>query len=214
MQHTTGTNPSEPSTNDVKSSSWKFIIRSASYPRIPEAFLPHCNTLTWLASPQGRTSSWLLRGYIRFNNRTNYYTLKHRYSRQAEWIPVPWNDMRPYNEFAVNPAPHNAVRYVLTNPSQIPLHKVGFNIEVPDLTEDYHAVLWQEEVTAAYDPELEARELARKKRKREDQEYWQKKIAEEKDTDYVIINPWTGEEVGGTYKGHYWTKTYNKRGKY
>lgn len=215
MQHNRGTNPSEPTTNDAKSTSWKFIIRSASYRRLPEAFLPHCNTLAWIASPQGQSSNWLLRGYIRFNNRTNYYTLKHRYSKQAEWIPVPWNDMRPYNEFAVDPTPRNATRFVHTNSQQTPIPKVGFNIEVPDLIEDYQSFLWQEEVDAAYDPELEAREIERKKRKREAQEYWEAKIAA--DTiphDFVIINPHTGEEIGGTQGGYHWQKNYNKRGKY
>lgn len=177
MQYRSGNNPHEPLYNDKRARAWKFIIRGAFYARLPEAFSPHVNYCAWIASPQGRSTRWLIRGYIQTTNPRNYHTLKTRYSKQAEWIPVDYLDQRVFAEFSTDPIPHNAVRLTTGIPLRmpsvhqtVPLHKVGLNIDVPDLTEDYHVVLWQEEQDAAADPVFEEQERQRKSLKRKRQE--------------------------------------------
>lgn len=182
MQYRSGDNPSEPLHNEVKSSTWKFILRNAYYPTVPRAFVPHTNYVAWIAQPQGASGRWLIRGYCQWTQRRNYYVLKSRYSRAAEWIPVPHNDMRPFNEFTYDPIPRAATRFIEGVPlSQsrekrtIDLHRVGMNIEVPDLIEEYTDMLFAEEVgpgiqeideeepdeaTVAYFEELDRRQQA------------------------------------------------------
>lgn len=207
MQHFTGVNPSEAAHNESKSSTWKFIYRGADYPNLPEAFVPHCSYLTWISSPQGRSGKFLLRGYVQFVNRRNYYTMKHRYSVQAEWIAVPANDKRYANEFAVDPIPANATRHVHGNPltngavnMETPLPKVGYNISVPDLTEDYRMLLWANEYPEEPLPPPRKRTL--------------EAVPDlTPPSDYVTRNPYTGEEICGRYKGHYWHVDYSNKKK-
>lgn len=227
MQYASGTNSSEPTSNDTKSTSWKFILRGASYPNLPECFVPHCTFVAWISSPQGRSGTFLLRGYIQFMNRTSYITLKRRYSKEAEWIPVPWNDARPYAEIALNPYPYNATRYIHGVPisqssthTQIPLPKVGLNSEVLDLIEAYHIEIWNLENFIPDEVLQEERE--RKKRKRQLQEETEAQLLEQElshlttphqffTTDSFGQQRFSG---GRTSSGKYYTAYDPKRGRF
>lgn len=199
MQYRSGTNPSEPSNPEEKSQTWKFILRSAQYPTLPEAFGPHTNFVAWIAQPQGNSGRWLIRGYCQWANRRNYYVLKTRYSHDAEWIPVPYNDVRPLNEFTIDPIPRTAVRYSVGVPipqyrSTINLHRVGFGIEVPDLITEYLDLKLTEEF------EEEQRTAVPETRKRkftqEEEEYQEELLARQEE----LASRYRGASIG-TYYG-------------
>lgn len=203
MQHNTGVNPSEPTDNDVKASAWKFIIRGAFFPNVPEAFTPHCSYLAWISSPMGSTGKFLIRGYIQWRNRRNYYTVKHRYSRQAEWIPVQQAYQAAFDEFTTGFIPSNATRYISGVPiykggsTETPLQKVGYNITVPDLIEEYTDVL----VAGELEPPEPLKPRDNKRKREED---YDAEIAAQMGQDFTWKNPYTGEELFGRQAGHNW----------
>lgn len=148
MQYRSGANPYEPTNPDTRSRAWLFIYRGASYPTLPEAFLPHTNFVAWLSSPQGSTGRYLIRGYCQWSNPRNYHTLKTRYCKRCEWIPIDYRDRRQFDEYVYNPVPFRAERFYYGVPlgqkrvqKTTPLQVVGLNIQVPDLIEDYQSLL-------------------------------------------------------------------------
>lgn len=211
MQYRSGDNPHEPTSNQTSSRVWKFFIRHASYRRLPEAFVPHVSLCAWISSPQGRTSSWLLRGVIQFSSTRDYLTMKRRYSKQAEWIPINVSDQYQIQEYTINPIPVNSRRHVFNNPTPISLPRIGLNAICNDLVEDFHTVLYNEEQVANIDLELEASEERRRKRKREAIEEYEAKLAAEAlaesgpkeffETDYFGVRHYTG---GRTANGRYY----------
>lgn len=135
-----------PPVGDCRSRAWIFVIRSATSPKLPEAFLPHTNFVSWVASPG--PVFWTLRGYCQWLNPRNYATLKTRYCKSANWIPVDVRDVRIFEEYSIRPVPLSSYRYTLgipfgQFPAQVtlPLPKVPLGIDIPDLIEDYMNVL-------------------------------------------------------------------------
>lgn len=152
MDYRTGDNPHEPVTDDKRSRAWLFILRGSYYPKSPEAFLPHVNHCAWIATRVGRFDRWLLRGVIITDNPRNYRTLKTRYSKLCEWIPIlPLRQKHIVEEFTIRPIPVGSYRWVAQNPTPTPLHKVGYYVTVPDLIEDYEAAIWLAEQEGAQD---------------------------------------------------------------
>lgn len=214
MQHRTGSNPHEPTSDNKCSRVWKFILRNASYQRLPEAFVPHSKLCAWIATPQGQTSNWLLRGVIQFSSTRNYYTMKHRYSRSSEWIPIQESDVYKIQEYTTQPLPINGVRHLHETSNPVPLQKVGYKIDVPDLIEDYHMALWQAENEANHDPELELKEAARKKRKRELADEYLLRLAEDEMSAprEMYTTDYSGKRtyIGTSYPGGRIDTPYNK----
>lgn len=146
MQFRSGYNPHEPTDNNTNSRCWIFIIRNASFPYLPRAWEPHINFCAWISTtlPNGR---YLSRGVFQTVTPRNYYTLKTRYCKKAEWIKIQLTDERRISEFTQRVLPRNSVRYHFgyqvipgqNNPVHtIPMHRIGYNIpDYPDLTEDY-----------------------------------------------------------------------------
>lgn len=205
MQYRSGNNPHEPLFDDRRSRTWKFILRGAYSPRLPEAFVPHVNLCSWISQPQGQSSSFLLRGVIQTINPRNYHTLKTRYSKEAEWIPV-GSDQRQVEEFTRDPMPSRARRYIFRTESTTPLHKVGYNIQVPDLCEDYLSALYAAEVLAnpgidesaaasAPDEGYESPTL-------DDDDY---SSTDEAPQDFTYRDRRTGRVLGGVQGGYYFT---------
>lgn len=142
MQHRSGNNRLEPLYNDKRSRAWVFIIRIASEVTLPEAFVPYANYVSWAAYPG--PSLWTLRGYCQWTNPRNYHTLKTRYCKVAEWIPVDVTDKRIFDEHTSRPLNMNSYRFTHGIPfgvyppkKTLSLTKVGLGIEVSDLTEEY-----------------------------------------------------------------------------
>lgn len=151
MQYRSGSNRHEPLYDDKRSRAWVFILRNADSVKLPEAFLPHTNFVAWDASPG--PVRWTLRGYCQWANPRNYHTLKTRYSKDAEWIPKDLDDKRVFEEHTTRPIPKSSYRYIHGVPyghyppkTTIPLHKVGMDITVPDLIQDYKDLLYLREV--------------------------------------------------------------------
>lgn len=143
MQHRTGDNPHEPQREDQRSRAWKFILRGAYYPKSPEAFVPHVNKCSWIASQIGRFDRWTLVGVIVTTNPRNYYTLKTRYSKDCEWVPLLASKTSVIDYYTSGPLPPGfSYRWSHTNNKPYPLQKVGYNIVVPDLIQDYEAAIW------------------------------------------------------------------------
>lgn len=146
MQYRSGTNNAEPLYDDRRSRAWVFIIRNASSTRLPEAFVPHTNFVSWAAHPG--PSGWTLRGYCQWTNPRSYYILKSRYCKVAEWIPVSITDVRIIDEHVTRPIGLTSRRYThgiqfgKGRPQETrPLDKVGLGMVVYDLTEEYQDVL-------------------------------------------------------------------------
>lgn len=164
MQYRSGTNPHEPLSDDKSSRCWVFVLRDASSVRLPEAFVPHTNFVAWDASPGPHF--WTLRGYCQWRNPRNYYVLKTRYSKDAEWIPKELTDKRVFEEHTTRHVPKSSYRYIHgvpygQNPPKVtvPLHKVGYGVVVPDLIQEYQDVLAVQElegvseIEPAYEPD-------------------------------------------------------------
>lgn len=218
MEYRSGKNPAEPLFNDRRSRAWIFIIHEVTHRNVPEAFVPHTNFLAWFTTKNLGSTGYHVRGYCQWLNPRNYHTLKTRYSKHAEWIPVEITDKRIFNQFTTDPAPTRSQHFIHGVPfgqypphQTIPLHKVGLGIEVPDLISEYTDSLltaeWeleQRQAALLVDREFEAREIERKKRKRQDQEYWaEKRRKEAQDYDSFQIVDSFGNVTGGKYKGHY-----------
>lgn len=139
MQYRSGHNPHEPTNPDHRSRVWKFILRRDHEALDPLAFLPHCTQVAWIFTPYPRSPTWgMLRGIVRFSpNPRNYHTLKTRYSKNAEWIPVSLNATDTIAEYTTRSLPHGSTRYVYWNENPQPLQVVGLGIEVADLIESY-----------------------------------------------------------------------------
>lgn len=215
MQYRSGLNPSEPTNNNTSSRCWIFIIRNSEFRITPFAFQPHANYCCWLSYPPTRGGRIFIRGVLQFNSTRNYYTLKTRYSKAAEWIPKTPSDIRALAPIMTDPIYGAAQRHsfgtpLVNNYSPTPtvnLHKVGFNIEVPDLIEDFQNSLWtahieQSGIIETYPTEEE--EAADEEAARKYEEY----LDRVQNADFIILNPITGEEVGGRQSGHYWNVQY------
>lgn len=157
MQYRSGDNRHEPLSDEAKSNSWKFLIRDVYDPSLPAAFAPYVNFVAWIATAK-TTNRWLIRGFIQFKNRRTYRTLKVRYSKKAEWIPVTASDIRIYNEFVMDPLPKNSRRFQIgvplgqpnsILPNKLPVYGMSYN--GPDLIEDFEAFHASEE--AKFNPE-------------------------------------------------------------
>lgn len=162
MQYRTGLNRLEPLHDDHRSRAWVFIIRVASEVTLPEAFVPHTNFVSWAAYPGA--SLWTLRGYCQWTNPRNYHTLKTRYCKVAEWIPVDITDKRIFEEHTTRPLNMKSYRFTHGVPfgqfppkSTAPLDKVGLGVDVSDLTEVYYDVLAARRVDKqeVFEPERE-----------------------------------------------------------
>lgn len=137
--------------DDVGSQAWVFICRGAEYAELPFAFQPYVRYCAWISSPQTR-HLFLLRGYIQFNSNRHLSVLKKRYSKQCEWYPYRPYNKEIYNTYAIDVIPVNAHRFIYGTPLYIrsikvrteSLPHVGYGIEVPDLFEDYIAVLFSQ----------------------------------------------------------------------
>lgn len=206
MQHNTGVNPSEPTDNEAKSDTWKFFIRDSQYPTIPDAFAPHCSYVSWISSPKGNTGRYLVRGYVQFKNRRNYYCMKHRYSKKAEWVPIDKKNTAAFNEYSTDPIPTNATRYTRGKPVsqggsvETPIARATLNLDIPDLTEDYEDVLFLE----THEP-LPPSPPRGQKRFLDYGLAYDASINAELNRDYIVVNGYTGEEMYGRQSGHNWT---------
>lgn len=221
MQHRSGTNPHEPVLEDKRSRVWKFILRDISEPRVPESFIPHVNLCAWFSKPQDSNAYYYtVRGIIQTTNPRNYYTLKTRYSKRAEWIPVLPSDLRQINEFLTGPVPRLARRFVHRNANPTPLHKVGYNIEVPDLVSEYEDAIYADIIANA------PQELPPDEEEDDDQFPMLGEDAESSDDDTqptlgrttrtnlpdsIQRNPYTGEVISGVINGYQFEVRYDPR---
>lgn len=145
MQYQTGNNPHEPTDNNTNSRCWLFIIRRSRLGLLPRAWEPHINFCCWIVrdNPDG---TYFIRGVFQTTTPRNYYTLKSRYCKQAEWMKIGLHSRARINEITQGPLPNYSRRHwyglQVTGPTSpvvtIPLHRIGYNIpNYPDLTEDY-----------------------------------------------------------------------------
>lgn len=142
MQYRSGYNTHEPLNPDQCSRMWTFVLRGDYEYDAPLAFLPHCQEVAWIFTPYPHVPKWgFLRGYVRFATPRNYYTMKSRYSHTAEWIPLALSSTYYQSEFTTRPIKQGSSRYRHYNNAPVNLHKVGYNVQVPDLIEEYVNVM-------------------------------------------------------------------------
>lgn len=141
-----------PSLDGASAKAWRFIIRNAERPDLPYAFQPHVRYCAWISTPTASSTRFFVRGYVQFTSDRKEYTLYTRYCKTAEWYSSNLQDMRVFNQFQNDPIPLGTSRYFYGIPHHagpcpptIPMHRVGFGVEVPDLTEDYAVSMWMQE---------------------------------------------------------------------
>lgn len=153
MQYRSGTNPHEPTDPNTNSRCWLFLIRSADYADLPRAWEPHINFCAWITTSNPASSRHFIRGIFQTVTPRNYYTLKTRYSKKAEWIKIQLTDYRRIQEITQGELPRFSTRHwyglQVTGPTSPvptrPLHRIGYNIpDYPDLVEDY--ILLQDDI--------------------------------------------------------------------
>lgn len=215
MQYRSGSNPHEPTNNSVSSRCWLFILRDSYFKQSPQAWQPHANFCAWLAYPVNNAGKYLVRGVIQFNSTRNYYTLKSRYSHYAEWIPITPTDQRRISEFTEGKIYGSAQRFsfgvqLKNNYSPTvtrPLHKVGLNIDIPDLVEDFENSIWASHIETGGIVESypTAEEEERDEKAAAEYDSYLDRVV---NADHIFRNPYNGEEIGGTVNGHVWSVSY------
>lgn len=152
MQYRSGNNAHEPTNPNTNSRCWLFIIRNGIYDSSPHAWHPHINFAAWISTKRPGDYYYTIRGVFQTVTPRNYYTLKSRYSHDAEWIPIQLSDYRRISEFTdrLNTPRYSKafmfgvqVQSGVPNPVKTtPLHKIGFNIpDYPDLIHEYNMLV-------------------------------------------------------------------------
>lgn len=126
--------------SDIRSTTWKFILRNATSALAPRSMIPYTDHICWSAIPQGRSGRFTILGYCQWRVPRSLYVLSNRVSRDAAWTPLSSNDQKTLMDIK-NPYSPGARTYCSGAPVNRYRRQVSYlpfaRASAPDLTSSY-----------------------------------------------------------------------------